>query len=338
MFQISPTKFQFLQIHKKNERQDFFDYTVLFNIYNPPLSFYETLRKLILRPETDIFIIDSSPTDNVLVRLRSIIQSINTLQPININIFYYRIPNCGVPYAINFGIKQIKERKYRLVTIFTDDTSLVRETFPAHKIYEYFYKNCDPSKDAMVIPNNENDLKKKYILRTTEAGMTMDLSLFNKIQFREDLIIDQYDPLFCDNIYEKGGKILIYPEVLLRVAPIGRMGKSGLPDWRLYLLTRNTIALSLEHKNSFFRDVILQNLFWYKKAILYGKQRIKYLRAFFLGFYDGTKHNLGISENLQLLSEHRFSIKCDYLLIQHLSCKDRVGTRYSDYDAKKGED
>jgi len=140
MFQTSPDKFQFLQIHKKIERQDFFDYAVLINTYNPHINFYETLRALILRLQTDIFIIDSSPTDNVLVKLRSIILSINTIQPININIFYYRIQNYGEPYAINFGLKQINEKKYRLVTIFTDDTSLARETFPAHKIYEYFYE------------------------------------------------------------------------------------------------------------------------------------------------------------------------------------------------------
>jgi len=326
--------FQFSQINQREKEKNFLRYALLISTYNPPPYFYEALEKFISIQEIDIFIIDSSPTDSVLIKTSLITSSISNL---NKNIFYYKVPNCGQPFKLNFGLQQVDEKGYNLATILTDDAALASKTFPAHKIYNYFYENCDPNKDIMILPSNTRYIEMKNISRYVDTGMTLDLRLFRKICFREDLIIDQFDFFFCDNIYENGGKILIYPEVLLKVAPIGRMGKSGLPDWRLYLLTRNTIALLLEHKNSFFKDVILQNLFWYRKAILYGKPRIKYLRAFFLGFYDGIKHNLGISENLQLLSEHRFSIKCNYLLIQHLSCKDKVSIRYSDNDAKKGE-
>jgi hypothetical protein len=325
--------FQFSQINQREKEQNFLRYALLISTYNPPPYFYEALEKFISIQEIDIFIIDSSPTDSVPIKTSLITSSISNL---NKNIFYYKVPNCGQPFKLNFGLQQVNEKGYNLATILTDDTELAYKTFPAHKIYNYFYENCDPNKDIMILPYNAKTLKMKNTFRHPDIGMTLDLRLFRKICFREDLIMDQFDHFFCYNIYENGGKILIYPEVLIKTLPLGRMEKSGLPDWRLYLLTRNTIALFLEHKNNFFRDVIL-NFGHYIKPILYGSRRIKYLKAFLLGLIDGLKHNLGITENLQLLSGPRFQIECNYWFVQHSPCKDKVSLKYSSpYNGKGG--
>lgn len=202
---------------------------------------------------------------------------------------------------------------YEFVTILTDDTILKSNYFPVKSIKSFFNQNCDPSKDILLLPIHEFQIKKEILKRTAEIGMTLNKQLFNYIKFREDLIMDQFDLVFCDKIHEIGGKIIVYPEILIEVLPIGReenKGKHFLPDWRLYLLTRNTIALFLERKSLSYliRDVIIQNFILYRDAIIYGNKRFKFMKAGILGILDGLQHNLGITENLQKLSNNRFDI------------------------------
>ena len=225
---------------------------------------------------------------------------------------YFKVPNYGVGYNFNFGIKQAIKDSCDLITIFTDDVKLLDNGFPQEKIYRFFYNNCDSQKDVLILPQKGVQLQKE-IKRTADSGMTFAKELFQKIRFREELIVDQTDFYFCDQVIMNGGKFIVYPEILIDVLPIGRETKNGeriIPLWRLYLLTRNTISIDLE-KNGKLRalqtDAYPQILCWGSSGIRSGQNILDVIKAIFLGVIDGIAKNLGVTSNLQKLSGNRFS-------------------------------
>lgn len=223
---------------------------------------------------------------------------------------HLKLENKGVPYKLNKSIDYSLKYIPDLIMSFTDD-AILKSSMPYNEIIEYFNKNCKPENDVLVLTDNTTIIQKDKIKRWTDNGMIFSPKLFNKIRFREDLIIDQFDWLFCDTIHQLGGKIIAFPQILLSVEPVGREknnGHSFLPPWRIYLLIRNTLSLWREKKNKFMDDVIRQNYFWIKKALLYSDRNYKliYFRAIFLGIVDGIKHELGVTKNLNELSNGRF--------------------------------
>jgi hypothetical protein len=269
----------------------------------------ETIFKLKQNDDDNIdlkfIFVDSSPTDiyrNNNLYLKKILKD---------GLFdHLHLDNKGAPYSLNKAIDfSLKAYNPDLVMILTDD-AILESSIIYSKVLEYFMKNCRPEYDILVLTNDLLMIQKNEIRRSTENGMIFSPKLWYKIKFREDLVMDQFDLLFCDEIHRLGGKILVFPSVLLGVEPIGREKINGinlLPPWRIYLLVRNTISLYIEGKESFFKDVLLQDFYWFSKGILFYHEKLKYIQAIFLGLLDGLNHRLGITKNLQRLSKNRFN-------------------------------
>jgi hypothetical protein len=283
-------------------------YAIIISVYNPPSIVNQTIKKLLSTKEIAIYVIDSSASKDV-----------NEIYPIqHTNFHYFNVPNLGQPYKLNFGIEQCLKRGYEFVTIFTDDTALETNSFPIQEIKKYFYQNCNPSRDVLILPSDVRMIEKRTVKRSVDSGMTFHKNMLTNIKFREDLVIDQFDLLFCDSVYDSGGKIIVYPDILISVLPIGREGGGkfhSLPIWRLYLLTRNTFYISLHLHKSRLKSLLLntapQILSWSIKGLITNfslkRNPFSVLRALMLGLDDAINKRLGITDNLQKLSGNRFN-------------------------------
>ncbi|MCJ7637806.1 MAG: hypothetical protein MUO21_09985 [Nitrososphaeraceae archaeon] len=302
-------------------------YGVIIATHMPPLLLlFNTLKKLSSNPNIQIYVIDSSP-EVASIKIQNYIHRIanNSLNPdfskhhprTRTLIKYFKVPNYGIGHNFNFGIKQAIKDNCDLITIFTDDVKVLDNRFPLEKIYRFFYNNCDSQKDVLILPQNRAQLQKE-IKKTVDSGMTFTKELFQKIRFREELILDQIDFYFCGQVRMNGGKFIVYPEILIDVLTIGRETKNAervLPMWRLYLLTRNSISIDLESNRklrALQTDAFPQILHWSLSGIRSGQNTLGVLRAIFLGFMDGIPKKLGVTSNLQKLSGNRFSSRnCD---------------------------
>ena len=293
-------------------------YGVIIAAHMPPSTlFSDTLKKLSANQDIQVYVIDSSPETTSTEIQNHISEKINN----NMNhdfseshpqtlVKNFKVPNYGVGYNFNFGIKQAIKDYCDLITIFTDDVTLLKNGFPQEKIYSFFYNNCNPQKDVLILPQKGAPLQKE-IKRTADSGMTFAKELFQKIRFREELIVDQTDFYFCDQVIMNGGKFIVYPEILIDVLPIGREIQNQervLPPWRLYLLARNAIAISLEGKAKLATlkaDAFPQIRHWGVAGIKSG-QGVEVFYAVFLGGIDGFSKKLGVTDALQKLSGNRF--------------------------------
>ena len=224
---------------------------------------------------------------------------------------HLKLENRGAPFALNKAIEfSLKNYNPDLIMILTDD-AIIKQDVPYNDIFEYFFKNCRSDKDVLLLTYNSDVIALKETKRSTENGLISSPQLFYKNKFREDLIMDQFDLLFSDEIYKNGGKIFVFPSPVLTVRLIGTE-KNGnhnfLPPWRNFLLVRNTLSLWLEKKNKLFKDVLIQNFIWSSKAIIFSRRDMKllYFKAIYLGILDGISHKLGITRNLNELSNNRF--------------------------------
>jgi hypothetical protein len=283
---------------------------VIINCYGE-IDFMEiNIRRLCQKIDDNIhieFLFSDSSQENIYKKNDSYLKSIFKEQ----NFIHLKLENKGVPFALNSAIEfSLKVFAPSLIMLLTDD-AIIMGDISYNDIFEYFYKNCRPEKDALLLTYDPALIAKKEVKRSTENGLIFSPYLFYKNKFREDLIMDQFDNLFCDNIYWLGGKIFVFSYPLLTVKPIGRE-KNGnynfLPPWRNYLLVRNTLILWQEKKNNLIKDVLFQNFIWSSKAIIFSKRNMKlsYLKAIYLGIIDGITRKLGVTENLNLLSDNRF--------------------------------
>lgn len=286
----------------------------------PPLTFFDTLKRLSSNLNIHIYVIDSSPEVTSIKTQNYINRSINN----NLNhlfskghsrplIKYFKVPNYGIGHKHNFGIKQAIKDGCDLMTTFTDDVKLLDNRFPIEEIYRFFCNNCDPHKDVLILPYDRAQLQKE-IKRAGDLGMTFTKELFQKVRFREELILDNTDYYFCDQVILKGGKFIVYPEILIGTLPIGREAK--FPMWRLYLLTRNSFSISLESNGKFGKlsrllthtfPRTLQLIMWNLQVVRSAQDILDVLEAIFLGYIDGIQRKLGVTSNLQKLSGNRFS-------------------------------
>lgn len=287
-------------------------YGIVIATHMPPENFFETIEKLSATPNLHVYVIDTSD-EATSQKIKKHIQNLNikTNQAPS-NIGYYKISNSGIGYTYNFGIKKAIAENCDLITLFTDDVRVLNNGLPLENIRKFFEANCKPSKDALVLPQNPAEILMKKE-RAADSGLTLSAQLFKKIRFREEFILDQIDFDFSRQIRWNGGKFFVYPEVAIDVLPIGREVQKGehvLPFWRLYLLTRNSITMSLESdaKLKDLRDeTFSQILQWGLSGFRSGQSVFLVVKAVFFGCIDGFTKHLGVTAFLQNLSDNRFS-------------------------------
>ncbi len=264
-------------------------YCVIIGAYDPPDIFYETLRVL-NEKKIHTFVIYSG--NGIHLKLDSEYLHIA------------KVPNLGIGHKFNEGMKMALSSAFDLMTLITDDVAILPD-FSEQHIIDYYSRNCSKN-DILHLDFVSNDLKtKKFAM---DSGMTFHSWISKNIKFREDLVMDQQDIYFCYELSKMGGKITSFDKVYLSHLPVGRViigNMHLLPEFRIYLLTRNSLRLFME-TGAF---VFLKSLWYYAlgsavKSII-GNER-KIIRAFLLGIVDALTGKMGITPNLQNLSKKIF--------------------------------
>jgi hypothetical protein len=280
-------------------------YGVVIASYLPPLpAFFNTLRQLSVVENLNVYIVDSSPvTEN---KTEDFIRQLCS-PTVKATIKYFKVPNRGIGYSYNCGISEAAHDRCDLITLFTDDVTLPGN-FPTEAIGEFYKCNCK-LEDVLFLPQNPQQLG-RTVTRTVDTGMTFSGQL--NLRFREEFILDQIDFDFSIKILKNGGRFVVFPKIVIEVLPVGRIEKDGarlLPPWRLYLLTRNAIALAFEsnHKwEALRREAYPEIRTWAMAGIKSSRRLLLVSRAVFLGVNDGLIKSLGVTGNLQVLSKRRF--------------------------------
>ncbi len=272
-----------------------YNYCVVIGAYGkPPNSFYETISKLISK-NINTFIIYNGDENYYHFK--------------NELVMTKKVKNYGMGYSLNVGIALAKLSGFNLFTILDDDV-IILDDFDKNDIIDYYDKNCT-ERDILWLPSInekiiENEIKLKFVV---ESGVTFSDFIGRKLTFRTDFIMDQLDLLFCYDLRRiLHGRIIPYNKRVISIYPVGRgiYGKINfIPNYRLYLLTRNSLTNFIERRDAVFLSLFVkQVIFWFFKGIQGHEKKI--FKAFFYGVYDALKHRLGVTDTLQELSNNRF--------------------------------
>jgi hypothetical protein len=291
------------------------DYAIVIPTYNPSIKLLiELLKSLLKNGVLNIYVVDSS-INSIDMKVRNELLS-NNQENISCaeRIHIIRVDNYGAAYSMNRGVREAIKNGAKVITIMDDDTIL--RDFDIISILSFFFsKNVRLDKDLLILADESTYVASKNLNREqkawVETGMTFHSELFERIQFREDFIMDQIDIEFSFKIRKNGGKLIFYPGNVLTNLPIGReIGQNinHLPNFRIYTLTRNSILLAMEFKS--VESMILafyQIIFWALASVRSGEKIRKVLNCIFYGFIDAINNNTGITLHLQKISNNRFS-------------------------------
>jgi glycosyltransferase involved in cell wall biosynthesis len=286
-------------------------YCIVIPSYKPPKEQFIQLLKRLIIFKIKTIIVDSSPGD-VSDELASIVKSLDKTE--NHLLRLLKIPNLGAGYSLNVGIRECFNEGAEIVSIMDDDT-IIYEKFNKEEIIDFFNKNLNRSKDLLVLASEDaiEASRKRDIRAWVETGLTFSRELYEKVQFREEFIMDQIDIEFCYQVVSLGGKIIFYPKAVLSNLPVGREIKNGvphLPTYRLYTLSRNSLYLSIWERSIVPLGIFYflpQIRYWSLQSIKAGERLSNILFPIIYGFIDGLKKKLGVTYALDKFSNGRFS-------------------------------
>jgi GT2 family glycosyltransferase len=290
------------------------DYAIVIPTHNPPIKLLiELLKSLLKNGVLNIYVVDSS-INSIDMKVKNELL-LNNQENISFaeKIHIIRVDNYGVAYSINRGVREAIKNGAKVITIMDDDTIL--RDFDPFSILSFFSKNVRRDKDLLILTNESTYIASKNFNREPKAwvepGMTFHSELFERIQFREDFIMDQIDIEFSFKIRKNGGKLILYPGNVLTYLPIGReieRNINHLPTFRIYTLTRNTALVAMEFKSVKYMILgFFEIIFWAMKSVISGEKIRTVLNCIFHGFIDAISNNTGITLYLQKISNNRFS-------------------------------
>lgn len=282
-------------------------YGVVVISYSPPDLMLDLIEQLIILKGIYLYIVDSSPL-SIQLELEKKIGKIKSKysQP---RVTMIKTKNFSVGYSLNLGIQRCLEDGMKLITIMDDDTILVKENFNPDTIWDFFFTNLNPKKDVLILAQG---IAAKRIAFWVETGLTFTKDVFKFVQFRENFILDQIDLLFCLKVRRRGGLLVMYPLPVLLNLPVGREVNNNvqtLPIYRMYTISRNSLALALESRNkiSGFAHAFLTISIFSLKSFQAKKGLIPIGRAVYWGILDFLRGEFGVTDKLQYLSSNRFS-------------------------------
>lgn len=265
-----------------------------------------------LRKENIKVIIIASGEKNKLKKLTEILKTYRDY--FSTNLLSYRFClNKGISHKWNLGIRLALNLGAEMFTLLTDDT-FPTNAFRATDITKYFIDNCGPT-DLLSLPLNAlqsaNDHTRLFIY---DSGMTFSKQLARNLRFDELLIHSFVDYKFSFDVATKLGKIIIYPgSVIDQAKPMNKYnGMFYLPEWTLYLIFRNSIYWARKEPIRKYKFLILGLFYflslpkWLPKSFRARRSMNMVLRAIFLGTLDGLMGIVGISDNLEKISNGRF--------------------------------
>lgn len=289
-------------------------YCIIIASHEPKIDLlFDMLTKLSKLGIGRIFLVDSSSYE-VSKSIQLFVENLNARFKIQ-KIFYEKVVNRGVGHKYNMGFKLCLKNQCKVMTIFTDDAIIDESTFNPEKIINFFYSNLDINKDVLALTSwNRGDYgTRSEIKEGPDFGMTLSNYLVRVLTFNENLILDYNDFDFCYQIKRNGGKIKLYPQETVTSLPSGSKTSKNIPHlpvWRIYLVVRNYLDLSCEYRDvNFFIRNTYHAIGYMISSCFYGEKLFNVFKAAFLGILDSTSGKLGITDNLQRLTNDLFCKK-----------------------------
>ncbi|WMT53762.1 glycosyltransferase [Ferroplasma acidiphilum] len=270
--------------------------TAIIVTYNPDIYRLEKVISAVSTVSDSTFIIDNNSAD-----AKQIKEVIGKVSRADIN-FVELGRNIGVAGALNTGLDFLTEKNGYVLTMDQDSILLISRNELEQMICDA-KKISDNNFGALSLSHSSrssNNLSPTEIPFTIISGMVIDISLFHKgLKYREDFFMDQVDFDLCYNIRHMDKRIFITSKKTMDHMLGTRVTRFGQelavePDWRIYLLLRNSTILLRERKigKKFYLGQIL---FILGERILgtgFGKN-IRLPKVIVSGLYDGLTRHTG---------------------------------------------
>lgn len=268
--------------------------TAIIVTYNPDIYRFEKVISAVSEVSDSTIIVDNNSAN-----IQYIKEVIGKVPRGDIN-FIELGRNAGVAGALNTGLDFLTKQNGYVLTMDQDSILLISRNELEEMIYNA-KQISDNNFGALSLSHNSgtsNNLLPVEIPFTIISGMVIDISLFhNGLKYREDFFMDQVDFDLCYNIRDMGKKIFITSKKTMDHilgTRVSRFGKELTvePDWRIYLLLRNSTILLRERKigAKFYLGQILYILGSRILGTRFGTN-IRLPKVIVTGLYDGiTRH------------------------------------------------
>ncbi|MFP3257022.1 MAG: glycosyltransferase [Candidatus Nanopusillus acidilobi] len=270
--------------------------------YNPEIYRFKDVITSILNQVDFIIIVDNgSKNINDIKEICSIKSNIEIIE---------NDINYGIGKALNIGIEKLRNNYDWILTLDQDSIILVNIVDIINDITKIYDKNMI----GLIYLNTKDENKKTKYDKTKKpiiSGSIINSKIFSLgIVYREEFFMDQIDFDFDYNIIINKFKIIKTNfksqdhEQGKKLKTIFGKYLNYEPEWRIYLIARNSFKLLLEKKIgliSFFNQFLL----WYVLYVIVVPFKFKkiynYLYLYLIGIKDAIKNNMGVSENLKRL-------------------------------------
>lgn len=214
--------------------------------------------------------------------------------------------NEGIANALNQIHYFAIENEYQWFLTIDQDSVLDRELVRNYKKYlsyksvgiiccEYIDRNTYMDRGIMKLSNNV-----KYVNECITSGSLCNTEVISNIgSFDNKLFIDLVDMDICRKIIDSGYRIIKIPYYGF----MHELGKSQTKNIfnkkiniyngnikRLYYISRNSVYMAVQYHDIYYLRTLVRHII---KSLLFEKNRLKRLKAYFLGFYDAMKGNMG---------------------------------------------
>ena len=264
--------------------------------YNPNIIRFKNVLSNAYNVADEVFLVDNKSTN--YADISDLIKNIDIQKKIK---FFPLNQNKGLGNALNQAINHIepKEDNIFILTLDQDSIILINRKMIDNIISEG-YKFIGNTFGAILLASKE-DTDKKLIEKIDLAligGLIINFSLFKEgLRYREEFFLDQIDFDLSYNIRSRGKNILRYnAKTLDHIVGIRikttRIRLAYEPEYRIYLITRNSLVLLREKKiNIYF--FIRQLLIWYTVSFIlnHSKNILTLLKIFFVATNDGINED-----------------------------------------------
>ncbi|SMD30772.1 glycosyltransferase [Picrophilus oshimae] len=251
--------------------------------YNPDEERFEAVLKQATRYCDKILIIDNKSLNSNFIEKISENNPTIKLKKLD--------KNYGIGKALNLGLEELMYSYDYILTL--DQDSILLENI-SNVIYNANLMFSGYKIGIISLNMHNIQSKKDYFIEINYpiiSGSLINSELFKKgLKYREEFFMDQIDFDFDFNVLRMGYKIITTTTKMLdhRLGLIVNNSKKPIePDWRLYLMCRNSFILLRERKIN-LSIFIWQLVGWFINDLLNGKPLTK-LYKYFIIYSFGIK-------------------------------------------------
>ncbi len=269
--------------------------------YNPDEQRFEKVLDSISKQCDKILIIDNNSSNLKYIKKICEVDSRIKLTQLE--------KNYGIARALNIGINLLNRDPFDWILTLDQDSIVLGNILDVLDNARVIYKNTNI---GLISLNTQDTRCKDYFSETQYpiiSGSIINSDIFKKgLRYREEFFMDQVDFDFDIKISSLGYKMIATSIRMLDhqmgIKTLG-MKKQIEPDWRLYLISRNSFILLREKKISLMM-FIGQLMLWFINDLSNGKslpKLYKYFIIYLFGIKDGAFHYMEFPENNKSLKK-----------------------------------